>query len=81
VGAADAVIQRGDIRAVSDFFQSRGQIVGVAAKLKQIRYLPIREGRWLDNMDDVQKRRVIVLGDETRRTLFLGALPLAAASC
>ena len=72
VGAADAMIQRGDIRAVSDFFQSSGQILGAPAKLKQIRYLPIREGRWLDDMDDAQKRRVIVLGDETRRTLFLG---------
>ena len=38
----------------------------------QIRNLPISEGRWLNDMDDAQKRAVIVLGDETRRTLFPG---------
>ena len=38
----------------------------------QIRYLPIQEGRWLNDMDDAQKRPVIVLGDEARRTLFSG---------
>src|SRR5208337_4497646 len=37
-----------------------------------IRYLPIQDGRWLDAMDDAQKRPVIVLGDEARRTLFSG---------
>jgi putative ABC transport system permease protein len=40
--------------------------------LKQIRYLPVNKGRWLNDMDDAQKRTVIVLGDEARRTLFLG---------
>jgi putative ABC transport system permease protein len=72
VRAAAPIISRGDIRAVSDFFQSSGKINGVPASIKEIRYLPINEGRWLNDMDDAQKRSVIVLGDETRRTLFLG---------
>ena len=72
VRAAAPVISRSDIRAVSDFFQSSGRINGVPASINDIRYLPIGEGRWLNEMDDVQKRAVIVLGDETRRTLFLG---------
>jgi putative ABC transport system permease protein len=72
VGAAAPAIRRNDIRAVSDFYQSSGNILGVPATFNQIRYLPIKEGRWLNAMDDAQKRRVIVLGDETRRTLFLG---------
>jgi putative ABC transport system permease protein len=72
VGAAAPVISRGDIRAVSDFYQASGQINGVLAMFNQIRYLPIRDGRWLDDMDDAQKRPVIVLGDEARRTLFSG---------
>jgi putative ABC transport system permease protein len=72
VGAAAPVIRRGDIRAVSDFFQSSGQIMGVPAALNQLRYLPINEGRWLNDMDDSQKRAVIVLGDEARRTMFMG---------
>ena len=72
VGAAAPVIRRSDIRAVSDFYQASGPIMGVPAMFNQIRYLPLNEGRWLNEMDDIQKRPVIVLGDEARRTLFLG---------
>ncbi len=66
------VIRRNDIRAVSDFYQASGQMFGVPAMFNQLRYLPIKEGRWLNDLDDAQKRTVIVLGDESRRTLFLG---------
>jgi len=79
VGAVAPVISRNDIRAVSDFFQASGQIMGVPASISQIRYLPIYEGRWLNSMDDSQKRRVIVIGDEVRRTLFPGR-PAVGAS-
>ncbi len=72
VGKAAPVMSRNDIRAVSDFFQASGQIAGVPSMFNQIRNLPISEGRWLNDMDDAQKRAVIVLGDETRRTLFPG---------
>jgi putative ABC transport system permease protein len=72
VGAAAPAISRGDIRAVSEFYQASGQIVGVPANFNQIRYLPINEGRWLNDLDDLQKRAVIVIGDEVRRTLFPG---------
>jgi putative ABC transport system permease protein len=72
VGAAAPLVSRNDIRAVSDFYQASGQILGVPAMLNQIRYLPINEGRWLNDMDIAQKRAVIVIGDEARRTLFSG---------
>jgi putative ABC transport system permease protein len=72
VGTAAPVIRRNDIRAVSDFYQASGQILGVPPIFSQIRYLPIKEGRWLNEMDEGQKRAVIVLGDEARRTLFSG---------
>jgi len=72
VGVAAPVISRNDIRAVSDFFQASGQIMGVPANINQVRNLPINEGRWLNDMDDAQKRTVIVIGDEVRRTLFPG---------
>ena len=72
VGAATPVITRSDIRAVSDFFQASGQINGVLPDFNRIRYVPLNEGRWLNQMDEQQKRRVIVLGDETRKTLFSG---------
>jgi putative ABC transport system permease protein len=72
VGAAAPVIRRSDIRAVSDFYQASGNIMGVPPMFNQIRYLPLNEGRWLNEMDDLQRRPVIVLGDEARRTLFMG---------
>ena len=72
VKAVAPVISRGDLRSVSDFFQSSGQAMGVPAYFNQIRYLPINEGRWLNDLDDAQKRSVIVLGDEARRLLFPG---------
>ena len=72
VKAAFGLISRGDIRAVSDYFQAAGQIVGAPAGLTQVRYLPIKEGRWINELDDAQKRTVIVLGSEVRRTLFPG---------
>ena len=39
VGAASPVIKRNDIRAVSDYYQASGQILGVPAAFDQIRYL------------------------------------------
>jgi len=72
VKAAVPVISRQDLRSVSDFFQSSGQLLGVPPAFNQIRYIPIRDGRWLNDLDDTQKRHVIVLGDEARRILFPG---------
>ncbi|MFZ0807223.1 MAG: ABC transporter permease, partial [Candidatus Sulfotelmatobacter sp.] len=54
VGAAAPVISRNDIRAVSDFYQSSGRIMGVPADINRIRYLPISQGRWLNEMDIAQ---------------------------
>jgi putative ABC transport system permease protein len=72
VKAVVPVISRGDIRAVSDYFTSSGQLMGVPAQFGQLRYMPMSEGRWLNDFDDNQKRAVIVLGDEARRLLFPG---------
>jgi putative ABC transport system permease protein len=78
VKAVAPVISRGDLRSVSDFFQSSGQVMGVPAYFNQIRYLPINEGRWLNDLDDAQERKVIVLGDEARRLLFPGRPPIGS---
>ena len=72
VGGAAPVIARSDIRAVSDFFQASGQILGVTPNFNRIRNMPLSEGRWINEMDDSQKRAVIVIGDEVNRTLFPG---------
>ena len=72
VRAAVPVISRGDIRSVSDFFQSNGQLLGVPAAFSDIRYMPMADGRWINDLDDAEKRSVVVLGDEARRILFPG---------
>jgi len=72
VRAVAPVISRGDVRAVSEFFQSSGQLQGVPAYYDKIRYLPLGDGRWLNEMDDIQRRAVVVLGDESRKLLFPG---------
>ncbi len=66
------MISRGDVRAVSEFFQSSGQLNGVLANYDKIRYLPLADGRWLNEMDVAQKRQVLILGDEAKRLLFPG---------
>lgn len=72
VKAAAPVISRGDIRAVSDFYQSSGNVLGVPSDFNQIRYMPMQDGRWLNDPDIAEKRSVAVLGDEARRLLFPG---------
>ena len=69
---ATPVLTRDDVRAVSEFASANGQITGVEPQFGQIRYLPIKQGRWLNVEDEAQKRYVIVLGDEMNRNLFSG---------
>jgi putative ABC transport system permease protein len=69
---ASPVLTRDDVRAVSDFATANGQITGVEPQFAEIRYLPVKDGRWLNHLDEIQKRNVIVLGDELAHNLFLG---------
>jgi putative ABC transport system permease protein len=70
--AAAPGIFRGDIRAVSAFNSSSGQLMGVTPNFNQIRYVPIKTGRWLNDGDNAERHQVVVLGDEARRILFHG---------
>src|SRR6266705_2663358 len=77
VKLAAPVISRNDVRAVSDYFQSSGQLMGVPAYFNDIRYLPVAEGRWLNDFDVSQKRTVEVIGKifDAMNT-FLGSVGL-----
>jgi putative ABC transport system permease protein len=75
---ASPVLTRDDVRAVSEFASASGQITGIEPQFNQIRFLPIKQGRWINNLDGTQKRNVIVLGDEMTRNLFTGRPALGA---
>jgi putative ABC transport system permease protein len=66
------VIARDDIRAVSDYTSTNGQVSGVPAIYSQVRTIPVQSGRWLNDEDDNENRRVCILGREMNRNLFPG---------
>ena len=72
VGNACPLLSRNDLHEVSEFASAGTEILGVEPQLNEISYLPLKEGRWLNEMDDTQKRNVIVLGNELLKTLFPG---------
>ena len=76
---ASPVLIRTDVRAVSEFASANGEMAGVEPQFSEIRYLPLKQGRWLNGLDEVQRRNVIVLGDELVKNLFPGR-PAVGAS-
>jgi putative ABC transport system permease protein len=66
------LLSRSDIHEISQYASSAGEIVGVEPQLNEISYVPIKEGRWLNPMDGIQRRNVIVLGSELQKALFPG---------
>ena len=70
--AVSPVINREDIRAVGDFGSANGQVFGVATEYNQIRTVPISPGRWFNNEDNSEHRRVAVVGWELLQKLFPG---------
>jgi len=66
------LIARGDLHEVSEFATATGEILGTEPQLNEISYLPLKEGRWLNELDGAQRRNVIVLGNELLKTLFPG---------
>ncbi len=66
------VLTTDDVHAVSEFASASGQLTGAEPQYNGIRFLPLKLGRWLNDLDEVQKRNVVVLGDEMTRNLFPG---------
>jgi putative ABC transport system permease protein len=77
--AATPVLTKEDTRAISEFANANGELTGIEPQYRGIRFLPMKEGRWLDDADESQKRNVVVLGDEMRKNLFPGR-PAVGAS-
>src|SRR5579863_3100029 len=66
------VLNREDIRAVSDYGSTNGQVFGVAPAYNQIRNVPVGPGRWFNEEDNTQSRRVAIVGWELLKNVFPG---------
>jgi len=70
--AISPVIDREDIRAVSDYGSTSGQVFGVAPDYNDIRTIPIGTGRWFNDQDNAEHRRVAIVGWELLKNVFPG---------
>src|SRR5438309_539155 len=61
-----------DIRAVSDYGSTNGQVFGVAPDYDRIRTVPVSPGRWFNDEDNSEHRRVAVVGWELLKNTFPG---------
>lgn len=66
------VLNREDIRAVSDYGSTNGQVFGIAPIYNQIRNVPVGTGRWFNDQDNNERRRVAVVGWELLKNIFPG---------
>jgi putative ABC transport system permease protein len=67
-----ANLSRSDLYEVSAFANSSGTVLGVEPNFSAIRFVPIAEGRFLDDADLADRRRVVVLGSKSALLLFPG---------
>jgi putative ABC transport system permease protein len=72
VRAATPVLVADGVHGVSEFASASGQLTGAEPQYNGIRFLPLKQGRWLNDLDENQKRGVVVLGDEMSHNLFPG---------
>jgi putative ABC transport system permease protein len=66
------VLRTSEVHAVSEFASASGELFGTEPQYSGIRFVPLKLGRWLNGLDEIQKRDVVVLGDEMSRNLFPG---------
>ncbi len=79
VGAISPVLNREDIRVVSDYGSTSGQVFGVSPDYNQIRTVPVGTGRWLNEQDGRDRRRVAVVGWELLKNIFPGRPALGSS--
>jgi putative ABC transport system permease protein len=72
IRAITPVLATSDVHVVSEFASASGQITGAEPQYNGIRFLPLKQGRWLNDLDEDQKRAVVVLGYEMTHNLFPG---------
>jgi putative ABC transport system permease protein len=75
---ATALINRGDLKEVSEFSSAGGPVMGVELNYPEVRNLPMAQGRFLDADDIAQKRLVVIVGQKNNLLLFPGRPSIGA---
>jgi putative ABC transport system permease protein len=70
--AVTSMLNRNDIKQSSQYATAGGQVMGVEANYSGIRFMPMHTGRFLDDGDLRERRRVLVLGQKSATLLFPG---------
>ena len=70
--AVTASLNRSDLYEVSAWANTSMQVMGTESNFSQVRFVPLAQGRFLDDADLANNRRVLVLGAKAAQTLFLG---------
>jgi putative ABC transport system permease protein len=65
-------MQRSDLYEVSQWNNTSSRVYGVQPNYPAVRYIPLAQGRFLDDADLADRRRVAVLGSKTALLLFSG---------
>jgi len=65
-------LQRTDLFQVSPWNNGSNRILGVESNYSTVKYLPIVQGRFLNDDDVTDRRRVAILGSKAARLLFPG---------
>jgi len=66
------LLNRGDLYQVSSYANTSGTVMGVEPNFAKVRFMPVVEGRFIDDEDLVQRNRVVVLGSKSAMLLFQG---------
>jgi putative ABC transport system permease protein len=72
IRAVTAILSHGDIKQVSQYASAGGQVMGVEPNFPVVRFLPMKDGRFIDRSDMDERRKVIVLGKKSAELLFPG---------
>ena len=67
-----ATLNRNDLYEVSAWSNSSGLVFGVEPNFASMRFVPLLEGRFIDQSDIADRRRVCVLGSKSAALLFPG---------
>ena len=70
--AVTVELSRSDLYEVSQWSNTSSHVMGVTPNYPAVRFIPLATGRFIDDADVAQKRRVVVLGAKAANLLFNG---------